>query len=136
MNKVRLSKVTGQDTINAFLGGQGAYTQKQSDVLASSLLEAAESVASASDLGGIGTGISSDYAAEGVSDGTKQLRDLQAFINSGDREAALTAVKEKIETGGLGVARITNDVAASAENTLGAVAERKRKRYVNRWKNF
>jgi hypothetical protein len=136
MNKVRLSKVAGQDTINAFLGGQGAYTQKQSDVLASSLLEAAESVASASDLGGIGTGISSDYAAEGVSDGTKQLRDLQAFINSGDREAALTAVKEKIETGGLGVARITNDVAASAENTLGAVAERKRKRYVNRWKNF
>ena len=60
---------------------------------------------------------------------------MQVFINR-DREAALTAVKEKIETGGLGVARITNDVAASAENTLGAVAERKRKRYVNRWKNF
>jgi hypothetical protein len=135
MNKVRLSKVTGENTINAFIGGQGAYTQKQSDVLATSLLDAAESVADSSDLGGIATGITPDYAAEGVSDGTKQLRDLKGFIST-DREAALTAVKEKIETGGLGIARITNDVASSAEDTLGAVAERKRKRHANRWKNF
>jgi hypothetical protein len=135
MNKVRLSKVTGENTINAFIGGQGAYTQKQSDVLATSLLDAAESVADSSDLGGIATGITPDYAAEGVSDGTKQLRDLKGFIST-DREAALTAVKEKIETGGLGIARITNDVASSAEDTLGAVAERKRKRHANCWKNF
>ena len=121
MNKIRLSKVDGQNTINAFLGGKGAYTERQSDVLAMSLLDAAESTARASDLTGL--------ADEGeILDGTKQLQQLQGFISSSpDKEVALDLIKEKIETGGLGIARINNDVALQAESILGAVAERKRK---------
>jgi len=137
MNKVRLSKVEGQDTINAFLGGEGAYTPRQSDVLATSLLDAAESAADSADLGGLGIDdIADSEAAEHVSETTRELRNLNVFINKEGKEEALSAVKEKIETGGLGIARITGDISSRAESTLGAVAERKWKRHVDRWKNF
>jgi len=137
MNKVRLSKVEGEHTINAFLGGEGAYTPRQSDVLATSLLDAAESAADSADLGGLGIDdIADSEVAENVSETTRELRNLNVFINKEGKEEALSAVKEKIETGGLGIARITGDISSRAESTLEAVAERKWKRHVDRWKNF
>ena len=122
-NKLRVSGVAGgESVVNAFLGGQGAYTRSQSRILAESLYDAANEVATVTDL--------SDDAIENSVDISKrnmqQMRAFRAYNSGKTRDEAISELTERLHTGGLGVAALRGSTAEAYDATMqqaGLVAE-------------
>lgn len=115
-NKIRVSGVAGTDSIvNAFIGGQGAYTRGQSRVLAESLYTAMQESIAAADI--------SDEAIAGADDDiTKrtlgQLRSLSSYFSGKTRDEAITELSESLHTKGAGLAALRGQVGADYISAL------------------
>jgi hypothetical protein len=114
-NRIRVSGVAGtQNVVNAFIGGQGAYTRSQSRILAESLYSAANEVLSATDLGDETIG-----EAEGVAKrNLQQMRNLRAYTSGRTAEEAIDELTEKIHTGGLGFASLKGEAGEAFSASL------------------
>jgi len=114
LNKVRYSLVNREaPTVNAFLGGQGAHNRSMSLVLAESLYDAQTKRIGMNSLAEI------DDELEGISkDELKQLRNFKQYADSRGRDVAISEIAEKLNEGGLGFARVTNESAEAVGELL------------------
>ena len=113
-NKVRYSLVNREaPTVNAFLGGQGAHDRNMSLAIAESLYDAQTKRIGMQSLAEI------DDELEGISkEELKQLRNFKQYADSRGRDVAISELAEKLNEGGLGFARVSNESAEAVGELL------------------